>query len=311
MVALLEEAIHLRQHGITVPIIVITRVAPMYAPIAATNDITLTVFSEEWIKEAAKFQYDQPLQTHIEFETGMGRTGLQTEEEINQIVKAYHSVKDIKLEGVYTHFSTADDINSPYFMNQVENFERLLVHLQSQYKEKLIVHTGNSAAGMQYPGKMHHYTRFGIATYGQYPSTGIKALEHIELTEAFSLYNELIKLKEVKKGDGISYGAAYCADEDEWIGTVPIGYADGWTRKLQGFHVLVDGKKMPIVGRICMDAMMIRLDKQYDVGTKVTLIGEDQDEVIRVDDVAQYIDTINYEVTCMISKRVPREYVKE
>src|SRR5699024_12724926 len=92
---------------------------------------------------------------------------------------------------------------------------------------------------------------------------------------------------EVKKGDCISYGATYCADEDEWIGTVPIGYADGWTRKLQGFHVLVDGKKMPIVGRICMDAMMIRLDKQYDVGTKVTLIGEDQDEVIRVDEIGR------------------------
>src|SRR5699024_11239511 len=105
----------------------------------------------------------------------MSLKGLQTEEEINQIVKAYHSLKDIKLEGVYTHFATADDINSPYFMNQVENFERLLVHLQSQNKEKLIFHTGNSAAGMQYPGKMHHYTRFGIATYGQYHSTGIKA----------------------------------------------------------------------------------------------------------------------------------------
>src|SRR5699024_1923946 len=107
----------------------------------------------------------------------------------------------------------------------------------------------------------------------------------------------------------VSYGATYCATEAEWIGTIPIGYADGWTRKLQGFHVLVNGKKMPIVGRICMDAMMIKLDGPYEVGTKVTLIGTDGNEKITVDDVANYIGTINYEVTCMISKRVPREYI--
>lgn len=308
MVALLEEAIHLRKAGITVPIIVITRVAPMYAPIAAKYQITLTVFSDEWIKEAAKFEYETPLLTHLEFETGMGRTGLQTEKEIDRILQSYKEAEDIELEGVYTHFATADDVNSPYFMRQIERFEQLLAYLQKKHKKSLIVHTGNSAAGIQYPNKMHHYTRFGIATYGLYPSTGIKALENIRLKEAFSLHSELIQVKKVQAGECISYGATYCATEDEWIGTVPIGYADGWTRRLQGFNVLIDGKKHPIVGRICMDAMMIKLDEPYDVGTKVTLIGKNGKEFISVDDVAEYIDTINYEVTCMISSRVPREY---
>lgn len=309
MVALLEEAMTLREHGITVPIIVITRVQPQHAPIAAANDIILTVYAADWINEAAKQAYTKPLQTHMEFETGMGRTGVQSKGQINELVAAYNETTDILLTGVYTHFATADEKDPGYFKEQSANFTNLLNHLQSVYNHELIVHTGNSAAGIQFPEKMNHYTRFGIATYGQYPSTHIQALRNIELREAFALYSELIQVKQIAAGECVSYGATYCATEAEWIGTIPIGYADGWTRKLQGFHVLVNGKKMPIVGRICMDAMMIKLDGPYEVGTKVTLIGTDGTEKITVDDVANYIGTINYEVTCMISKRVPREYI--
>lgn len=311
MVALLEEAIVLRENGITVPIIVITRVAPMYAPIAAQHDVIVTVYAKEWIEEAASYSLNKSLQTHMEFETGMGRTGVQTKEQIKSLVDAYNHSEDILLTGVYTHFATADEKDPTYFIQQTERFSYLLEALRHEFSGELTIHTGNSAAGIQFPHKMYHYTRFGIAVYGQYPSDAIQALQHVKLTEAFSLYSELIQVKQIAAGQCVSYGATYCATSNEWVGTIPIGYADGWTRKLTGFHVLVDGKKMPIIGKICMDAMMVKLDRPYPVGTKVTLIGTDQDERITVDDVAKYIDTINYEVTCMISKRVPREYITD
>lgn len=311
MVALLEEAIVLREQGIKVPIIVITRVPPTFAPIAATYDIVLTVYSAEWINAAATQVYEKPLHTHMEFETGMGRTGVQSETEINELIEAYNKTNDILLTGVYTHFATADELESAYFQRQATQFTKLLSYLQSVNDSELVIHTGNSAAGIQFPRKMYHYTRFGIATYGQYPSEDIKHLQHIELKEAFALYSELMQVKKIQPGECVSYGATYCAEEEEWIGTIPIGYADGWTRKLQGFHVIINGKQMPIIGRICMDAMMVRLDGPYEVGTKVTLIGTDGNETTTVDDVANYIGTINYEVTCMISKRVPRKYINK
>lgn len=311
MVALLEEAITLRENGIQTPIIVITRVSPIYAPLAAAYNLTLTVYDPVWIEEAQTYLTKKKLQTHVEFETGMGRTGIQTDDEIKLIIDAYNENDSVLLTGVYTHFATADEADKSYFNKQANTFSRMLHVLQAMYEGELMIHTGNSAAGIQYPKKMYHYTRFGIATYGQYPSAIMKELQQVELKEAFSLYSELIQVKKITAGDCVSYGATYCAEADEWIGSIPIGYADGWSRKLQGFHVLINGKKMPIIGRICMDTMMVRLDQAYPVGTKVTLIGSDEAERIRVDDVAHYLDTINYEVTCMISSRVPRIYIGE
>src|SRR5699024_2087094 len=185
----------------------------------------------------------------------------------------------------------------------------MLDRLTELYPEKLITHVGNSAAGIQYSKKMLHYTRFGVSIYGLYPSDDIRQLGNVDLRQAFSLYSELVQVKKIKRGEAVSYGATFRAEEDTWIGTIPIGYADGWSRSLQGFQVIVAGKRMPIVGRICMDSLMIQLDKEYPVGQKVTLIGKDGDLFNEVDDVARYLDTINYEIPCMMTSRIPREYV--
>src|SRR5699024_8397896 len=125
---------------------------------------------------------------------------------------------------------------------------------------------------------------------------------------AFSLHSRLSHVKKIRKGETVSYGRTYTADSDEWIGTIPIGYGDGWRRQLQGIDVLINGKRMPIAGRICMDQTMIKLDQQYPVGTKVTLIGKQHKQTIDMDEIADYIDTINYEIPCMITSRVPRIY---
>ena len=130
----------------------------------------------------------------------------------------------------------------------------------------------------------------------------------ISLQPAMSLHFRLTHVKQVKAGSCISYGCTYVAKTDEWIGTIPIGYADGWLRALQGQEVLIDGIRVPIVGRICMDQCMIKLPKPYPIGTQVTLIGKQGNEEISVDEIAQKLNTINYEVVCMISNRVPRIY---
>lgn len=308
MVALLEEAVTLRENGITVPILVVGRVAPKFAQVAAEMDITVAVFQLEWLQEVEERGLTKPISTHLELETGMGRTGVVTEETLIEILLQYKGSNHVNLDGVFTHFATADEVDSPYYFQQKNRFEEMLNHITKHYDEPLTVHIGNSAAGIQFPEQMKHYTRFGIASYGLYPSNDVRELQHVNLKEAFSLYSELVQVKKLHPGESVSYGATYTAKETEWIGTMPIGYGDGWSRSLQGFYVLINGKKMPIVGRICMDAMMVKLDGSYEVGTKVTLIGRDYEEVISSDDVAQFLNTINYEIPCMMTSRLIREY---
>jgi alanine racemase len=147
--------------------------------------------------------------------------------------------------------------------------------------------------------------------YGISPSPEIENHIPFELQESFSFKSRLSHVKKVQAGERISYGGTYQSEVEEWIGTVPVGYADGWLRKLQNQEVLIDGNRVPIIGRICMDQFMVRLPKQYEVGTLVTLIGRDGNEEISVGEVAARLETIAYEVPCIISHRVPRVYVEE
>lgn len=309
VVALLEEAIELREAGIQIPILVIGRVPPIHAYVAAKHDITLTVFDLQWVQEINAVVFEKELSVHLEFETGMNRTGISTKQQLAEIVSAIETLDQVRITGAYMHFATADEIHTVQYQQQKRQYEQMLASLSELYPYPLITHIGNSAAGIQYPKDMLQYTRFGVATYGLYPSKDIRNLHTVDLQQAFSLYSELIQVKKIPAGECVSYGATYCAKEDEWIGTIPIGYGDGWSRKLQGFHVLIDGKKMPIVGRICMDVMMVKLDRAYEVGQLVTLIGKDGDAMIGMSDVADHLETINYEIPCMLSERIPRTYV--
>src|SRR5690625_2019854 len=280
MVAILEEAITLRENGITAPILVIGRVPPSYAHVAAKYDITLTVFQIDWIRELRDEQFEKPLSVHLEFETGMNRTGICSNEELIVIIEEIKKLKHVKITGAFTHFATADEVDSPLFKEQCSRYNQMLEILTTNYPHPIITHIGNSAAGIQYSKQMLQYTRFGVSMYGLYPSHDIRELGSVQLKQAFSLYSELIQVKKIRAGQSVSYGATYRAKKDTWIGTIPIGYGDGWRRSLQGFYVLVNGKKMPIIGRICMDIMMVQLDKEYQVGQKVTLIGEDNGSMI-------------------------------
>ncbi|WP_240371897.1 alanine racemase [Anoxybacteroides rupiense] len=308
-VAFLDEALALRKKGVGAPILVLGAVRPEDINLAAREQITLTVFQKEWLEKAKNLFTDkQPVSFHLKMDTGMGRIGVKEEEETKQIVAMIEEHPFFLLEGVYTHFATADELDTQYFSFQYEKFLRMLEWLPYLPKR---VHCGNSATSLRFPDKVFNMVRFGIAMYGLSPSIDMKPLLPFSLKEAFSLHSRIVHVKCLRPGEKVSYGATYTAEEEEWIGTVPIGYADGWIRKLQNFHVLVNGRKVPIVGRICMDQMMIRLPEQVPVGTKVTLIGKQEAAQVTIDDVAKYVGTISYEIPCTISYRVPRIFLKK
>ncbi|AFS71704.1 alanine racemase [Exiguobacterium antarcticum] len=297
-VALLEEAIELREAGIQAPILMLEALLPEHAPIASNYDVAVPVFSAEWLREAKQHLTEiDHLRLHIKVDSGMGRLGLQTLDELDAVLKELDPDL-MELDGIYTHFATADELTSRLFEKQQTVFLRFVERVPGiRY-----IHASNSAAAIRLAGQEPcNVVRIGIALYGALPSDEMSSYYDF-LQPAFSLKSRLMQVKHVEPGQTISYGATYTAPTDEWIGTVPIGYADGWSRKFQGYALIVDGTPCEIVGRVCMDRLMIRLPRAYPVGTEVTLIGRGAP----IDEAAHWLGTINYEVLCQFSKRVPR-----
>ena len=305
-VALLDEGIALRQKGIKAPILVLGAIRPQDAAVAAEQNIAVTVFRNDWLQEAAMYIPEGTrLFVHLKCDTGMARLGYRRKEDLREAEKLIRTHSAFFLEGIYSHFATADEVDQTYYQKQLQTFKKMVEGLS---EKPPILHCSNSAAALVHQDAWYNAVRMGITMYGLSPSGEIKDLLPFQLKEALSLHTKIVHVKKIAKGDSVSYGATYTADEDQWIATLPIGYADGWIRKLQGQTVLVDGKRMPIVGRVCMDQCMIQLPKFYPVGTEVTLIGGDDGDVISVDEIAEKLGTINYEVTCMLGRRIPRVY---
>ncbi|MFD1781388.1 alanine racemase [Fredinandcohnia salidurans] len=307
-VAFIDEAISLRHGGIDAPILVLGASRPTDVAIAAEHNISLTIYSEEWLEEVLEnYQGITPLTLHLKLDTGMGRLGVKEKGELQTILKKVEQNPQLQLDGVFTHFATADEIDTSYFEQQFQTFQEMLEWIPNKPK---LIHCGNSATGYRFPEKVFNVVRLGIGMYGMTPSPEIKDQLPYELEQAFSFHSKLVHIKRISKGEKVSYGATFTADEDMWVGTVPVGYADGWIRKLQNTNVLIDGELCQIIGRVCMDQFMVRLPNKLPVGTKVTLIGEQNNKFISVDDVASALETINYEVTCTISFRVPRIFLR-
>lgn len=305
-VALLDEALELRENGINAPILVLGATRAKDARLAARQRITVTVFQASWVEEAKKhLQADDQLLVHIKLDTGMGRLGIRDGKDLQAIERMLRADSRFCFEGIFTHFSTADGSDDAYFKAQFQTFQRLLRLLDEQPK---VVHCSNSAAALRFSQANCNMVRLGIVMYGLAPSPAVKQNLRLGLKEAFSLHTKLVHVQKLPRGEKVGYGAAYETPDAEWIGTIPIGYADGWTRRLTGQEVLVNGERMPIVGKICMDQCMIRLPHELAVGTTVTLIGRSGGEFISVDEIAAKLETINYEIPCMISARVPRIY---
>lgn len=305
-VATIDEAIELRESGIDAPILCLGIVAISVLPLALTYDITIPVATLDWLHAAdeALKTATKPLNIHIAVDTGMGRIGFVHPEDVQTAALFLDSVETMTWEGIFTHFSTADQEEDMYWQKQNQRFQEVLTQLPRLPR---YVHVSNSATSIWHDD-LGNMVRFGIAMYGLNPS-GTALVESYPLYPALSLVSELVQVKQVPQGEGIGYGKTYETSEEEWIGTVPIGYADGYIRKMQGFHVLVEGQVCEIVGRVCMDQLMIRLPKEVAIGTRVTLIGKDCGNEITLQEVAEHVGTIHYEVSCLFSERIPREYI--
>lgn len=311
-VALLDEALELRAAHFTQPILVLGITPANEAAIAAANDVSLTFGTLDWLKDAQAdlaAHAHRNLKVHIALDTGMGRIGFREEDDLAAAAQYLTAHADsFTTEGVFTHFATADEKDTTYFHAQAKRFNELVAVLP---KRPRYVHVSNSATSLWHAACNGNMIRFGVAIYGLNPSgRGIPEVPY-PLQPALSLTSELTFVKQLHQGDAVSYGATYHASGDEWIGTIPLGYADGWLRRLQGFHVLVNGALCEIVGRVCMDQFMVRLPNKVSVGTKVTLVGSDQGTTISMQDVADYSRTIHYELCCILTQRLPRRYINQ
>lgn len=303
----LDEAIELRSHGVVKPILVLSGIVPEDIHIAVNLRISVTAPSLDWFSLVTQHLEGvdvSHLKFHIKVDSGMGRIGVTTIAEANAIIALADKI-GADFTGVFTHFATADEVSQDKFLDQKQKFDTIVAGLT---RRPTYVHSSNSAAGIWHKETVQDIERLGDVMYGLNPSGRVLNMPY-PITPALSLVSELTHIKQIEKGDSVGYGAEFVADHPTLIGTIPIGYADGWTRNMAGFYVLVDGQKCPIVGRVSMDQITIALDKIYPIGTKVTLIGCDGDEEITVDDVAQYRGTINYEVVCLLSDRIKRTYL--
>lgn len=310
-VAVLDEALALRQAHFVEPILVLGIIEPAYAGIAAANHIAVPVGDLEWLQQAALALAAgpqlPPLAIHLAIDSGMGRIGFRDEAAVSAAAAWLAERAEFAVEGVFTHFATADSPDDTYFKEQVTKFNACLAALPTKPR---YVHVANSATSLWHAACHGNLIRFGVAMYGLNPSGRAIATTPYELEPAMTVVSALSFTKQLQAGDAVSYGATYHAAGPEWIGTVPMGYADGWLRRLQGFHVLIEGQYCEIVGRICMDQFMVRMPENFPAGTKVTLVGRSGDRAITLQDVADYADTIHYEIACNLTERLPRRSVR-
>ncbi len=308
-VAILDEAIELRQNGFTEDFLLVMGVTEVRdVALMADSNISVTVSSFEWLEAALPLlnlrKTMNPLRIHLAVDTGMGRIGLRTKEEVQAFEAFCEKYESLHLEGIFTHFATADGEDDIQVERQYETFKELV---KSMTTRPDMVHLANSAMTLWHEDFETDATRVGIAMYGYNPSDLTIPLPY-ELKPAFTLETEISYVKQMHEGDTISYGARYKAYEGEWLATLPIGYADGWRRDLGNQTLLVDGHRCPVRGVVCMDQLMISLPHAYPIGTKVTLLGENNGEWNNPSEMAVELGTIGYEILCGISDRVPRIY---
>lgn len=307
-VAILDEALELRDNGIEALTLVLGITPVEYAVIAAEAGVSLTVGSLDWLEQyhqlAQVVKPQKPLKVHLGIDSGMGRIGFTDISTFKQAVALLNN-PEFEFEGMFTHFATADSPDATYFDHQVQCWQKFVASIDNLPP---YVHMANSATGLWHQETITANTiRMGISMYGQNPS-GHDLKLTLDLQPVSSLVSSIAFVKKLKAGRSVSYGATYTAAQDEWLATLPIGYADGYPRCMTGYKVLVDGQFCEIAGRVCMDQMMIKLPKYYPVGTPVVLMGKSGEKEITANDLAEQAGTINYEILTNISNRVHRVY---
>ncbi|MFB7817828.1 alanine racemase [Paenibacillus chitinolyticus] len=313
-VALLDEALELRAAGITEPLLVLGYTPPRSVEKAVRAGVTLTVFTTdvlEAVEAAAAVSSRTPARIHLKVDTGMTRIGVRTAEEARSIARQAIQTPGVALEGIFTHFATADSADDTFTREQFRRFMNIVDHLSDDGIDIPLRHCCNSAATMQYPDMHLDMVRVGISLYGLLPSVASERDTH-PLKPAMQFKTRLVQVKDVEVGTPVSYGGTFIAERPTRIGTIPAGYADGLSRSLSNRgDMLLHGRRVRIAGRVCMDQTMLDITdvENTEEGDPVTIFGKSGDAFLHVDEIAELMDTINYEVVCLIGKRVPRVYL--
>jgi alanine racemase len=312
-VAFLDEALELRDAGITAPILILGYTPPEAVPLAIERDITITVYSTD-VLEVLENRTDssKKVKIHIKMDTGMGRLGVHYTQDVTGFIDRALQLEGVEIEGLFTHYACADEEDKAYTVEQHHRFNQIVEYYLDRKIRFPLLHAGNSATAIDTPGLSYNMVRLGISMYGLYPSTEVEA-KKIQLEPVMSFKTGVVMAKSLPPGSGISYGTIYHTQGEEQIATLPVGYADGYSRALSGrTDVLIRGQRVPVVGRICMDQTMINVTELEDVtiGEEVVLFGKQGAQIIPADELAQTLGTINYEMTCKVSHRVPRVYYR-
>ena len=311
-IATVEEGIELRKARILKNILILGYTSPLQYQEILNHNITPTIFdyrsAEQLNKEANKQQ--KSIAIHIKIDTGMNRLGFPcNKKSIDEILKI-SKLDGIKIEGIFSHFASADETDKTFTYEQLEKFSQVISLLENEDLYIPIKHISNSAGIIDIPEANLDLVRCGIATYGLYPSKDVNKT-NIELIPAMRLKTHVSHVKTVDQGVGVSYGSTYITNKETKIATIPVGYGDGYPRNLSSkARVLIRGQYAPIIGRICMDQFMVDVSDLTEVkqGDVVTLIGKDGDECITVEELAELSGTFNYEFICNLGKRIPRLY---
>lgn len=304
-VAIVDEGIYLRKLGYKGMIFILNQPFVEEIKSIVEYDLTPGVSTIVFIEEFGKYLNKQH-NVHIEVGTGMGRTGIHPDR-IEEFIKKVKEYKHINIEGMYTHFSCSD-CDEEYTRQQIASFEYAIKKARNNLDNIKYIHACNSAGIVNFPEAHYTLTRPGLMMYGYYPDECL--VEKIKLKPSVILKSKVAYIKQVKKNTSIGYGRTYITDKSSIIATIPLGYADGVRRLLSNNgYVLIKKKLAPIIGRVCMDSLMVDITEIKDIQ-----IGENvyiwDNEKITVDDIAKRCNTINYEMISTISNRVPRRYIK-
>ena len=307
-VAQFQEAMELRDSGITRPILIFGRLFPGEIAAAVKANFRISVFGKEDIGWIEKANQSIPAHVHVNVETGMGRVGLILDQEPD-FLDYLGTSKNCIWEGCYTHFSTSDEKDKTYANQQLERFKKILSALAHQDVRPAMIHMANSGAILDIPESYFDAVRAGILMYGHFPSPDTTC--SVQPKQVMTLKTYVGHIRDMPAGHAISYGRRWTTPKATKIAVLPIGYADGMRRSLTNIgEVLIRGKRYPIVGAVTMDQIMIDVgDDPVKPGDEVVLWGDSQQGSIQVSEVAEKIGTIPYEITCGVSKRVKREYI--
>ena len=310
-VATLDEGLELRRSGIKSFVLLLNHIAEDRVCEALENDLTMTVFSKE-MAEAISAAAKKTTKIHIKTDTGMTRVGINPDEAL-EAVKYIHSLPNIEIEGIFTHFSSADETSREYTNMQIERFNKITSEIENAGISIPIKHAANSAASIMYPDAYFDMVRVGISLYGCYPSEEVDK-SRIDLKPCMQLKTQIIRINEVEPGVAVSYGRLFITERKSRLATIPVGYADGISRVLATkLVVLVNGQAAPVIGKICMDQCVVDItDIKGDVkvADEAVIYGEQKGGFIPVEQVAEQMGTINYEILCLTSRRVLRYYTE-